>query len=60
MICGHISRKQLLERTGSKEGGGLALAGVITGYIAMAISIIIGIIYIVIFAVGAANGEFSG
>ena len=59
VICGHISRKQLLERTGSKEGGGLALAGVITGYIAISISIVIGIIYIVAIAISAANGEFS-
>ncbi len=59
VICGHISRKKLVERTGSNEGGGLALAGLITGYIAISISVIIGIVYIVAIAIGAANGDFS-
>lgn len=59
VICGHISRKRLVERTGSTDGGGLALAGLILGYIAMTISIIIGGIYIVLMIVGATSGEFS-
>ena len=59
VICGHISRKRLFEQTGSKEGGGLALAGVILGYIAMTIGLAILAFYLVVMISGVAEGEFS-
>ncbi|MCD2190701.1 DUF4190 domain-containing protein [Actinomycetospora sp. SF1] len=45
VICGHIARKQIRER--GESGDGLALAGLIIGYIFVAF-IVIGVVFIVI------------
>tara|TARA_R110000850_G_scaffold245374_1_gene370264 strand:+ start:1489 stop:1989 length:501 start_codon:yes stop_codon:yes gene_type:complete len=45
VICGHIARKRAKEETTSSANGGLALAGLITGYIGIAIGIVIMIVY---------------
>lgn len=57
IICGHIALNQI-KRTGER-GHGLALAGTVLGYVFVGLSILIFIIYIVIFAVAAASGGFS-
>lgn len=48
IIFGHISRKQIREQ--HQQGGGLALAGLIIGYIGLAIGVLV-----IIFIVAAVN-----
>ncbi len=35
IICGHIAREQVRRSNGSQVGGGMALAGLIIGYVIM-------------------------
>lgn len=49
IICGHIARKQIRE-TG-EQGDGLALTGLIVGYVFTAIIVVIIVIYIIFFVV---------
>jgi hypothetical protein len=48
IVCGHIARKQI--RTSGESGDGLALAGLICGYVFTGISVLICGVYVVIFA----------
>src|SRR5437016_4388845 len=41
VICGHMAHSRIRRSGGALEGGGLALAGLITGYIGIALSIVI-------------------
>jgi len=45
VVCGHIARNQIADSNGAQTGGGLALAGLILGYI----SIIGSVIYALLF-----------
>ncbi len=56
VICGHISRKNLLAKTGSKANGGMALAGIILGYIAIVIGTLM-MVYFIVVGVMAENGQ---
>ena len=56
VICGHTSRKNLVARTGSTNGGGLSLAGIILGYIGIAVGLLFGVIMIV--SILAESGNF--
>ncbi|GAB2509300.1 DUF4190 domain-containing protein [Paramicrobacterium agarici] len=58
IICGHIARKQIRE-TG-EQGDGLALTGLILGYVFTAIIVAIIIIYIVFFVVILGTVGMSG
>ncbi|WP_166984124.1 DUF4190 domain-containing protein [Paramicrobacterium fandaimingii] len=49
IICGHIARKQIRE-TG-EQGDGLALTGLIVGYVFTAIIVVVVVIYIIFFVV---------
>ena len=51
VICGHIARKRI-RNDSSLSGGGLALAGLIIGYVMIAIS---GV-YLTLFAIGVVRG----
>ena len=51
VICGHIARRQI--REGHESGDGLALAGLIVGYIILALGVVF-IVFIVIAIAGAA------
>jgi hypothetical protein len=53
-ILGHRARRQCREL--GQDGDGLALAGVIVGWIGFGLTILIVVVYAVIFAVLAANG----
>ena len=53
VVCGHISRGQI-RRTG-EGGSGFATAGLIVGYVSIALFVIIIVGAIVIFAIAAAN-----
>ncbi len=51
VICGHIARRQI--REGHETGDGLALAGLIVGYIVLALGVVF-IVFIVVAIIGAA------
>ncbi|MEW2017135.1 DUF4190 domain-containing protein [Rhodococcus sp. NPDC076796] len=53
VVCGHISRGQI-KRTG-EGGSGFATAGLIVGYVSIALFVIVIVGAIVIFAIAAAN-----
>jgi hypothetical protein len=55
-ILGHVARRQIRDR--GESGDGMALAGIITGWIATGIALIIAAL-IVIFVVWAANTSSS-
>lgn len=40
IICGHVARKQINRSSGRLTGGGLALAGLILGYVGIVVSIL--------------------
>ncbi|NGZ99818.1 DUF4190 domain-containing protein [Nocardioides sp. W3-2-3] len=53
-ILGHVARKQIRER--GEGGAGLALAGVIVGWIAFAIFVAVAIFYTVAIVYSASEG----
>ncbi|WP_165906008.1 DUF4190 domain-containing protein [Agromyces badenianii] len=57
VICGHIALGQI-KKTG-EQGRGLAVAGLIVGYIGIVLSIIGVIIFIALFASLASSGSFD-
>jgi peptidyl-prolyl cis-trans isomerase B (cyclophilin B) len=57
IITGHIALNQI-KRTGEK-GRGLALAGLIVGYVALVVSFILVAIWVAIIAAAAANGTLT-
>lgn len=57
IICGHISLSQI-KKTG-EEGRGMAVAGLIVGYIGLALAILSVIIIAIIFGSIAASGGFT-
>lgn len=57
IICGHISLNQI-KKTG-EEGRGMAVAGLIVGYIGLALAILSVIIIAIIFGTIAASGGFT-
>jgi hypothetical protein len=57
IITGHISLGQI-KRTG-EQGRGLALAGTIIGYVAVAFGLIAIIVWVVVLAGIAASGSYS-
>lgn len=57
IICGHISLSQI-KKTG-EQGRGMAIAGLIIGYIGIVVSIILTIAFIAFFASLAASGAYT-
>ena len=57
VITGHIALGQI-KRTG-EQGNVLAIIGLILGYLGIVAAIIIGIVYIAIFAAAGAAGTFT-
>lgn len=55
VILGHIARKQIRESGGTQQGEGMALAGLIIGYILIALLAA----YVLFFVVLAASGELD-
>lgn len=51
VILGHMSRKQIRESNGTQQGDGMALAGLITGYIGVGVLVLV----IILFIIGAAS-----
>lgn len=48
VICGHIARRQIRE-TG-QQGDGLAVAGLVVGYLGIAVSVLLVVFFVVLFA----------
>lgn len=57
VICGHIARRQI--REGHESGDGLALAGLIVGYIIIALGVLFIVFFIVVLVGAAASGVNS-
>ncbi len=57
VICGHIALNQI-KKTG-ENGRGLAIAGLVLGYLGLVVGIIVTIIWVSFFAIAASNGGFS-
>lgn len=55
VVTGFLGRKQVKESQGAVKGGGMALAGMILGGVA----ILLGLLYWVLFASGVISGNFS-
>ncbi|ANJ27840.1 hypothetical protein ATC03_15105 [Agromyces aureus] len=54
IVCGHIGISQI-KKTG-EQGRGMAVAGLVIGYIGLVLSIILTIVFIVLFAIAASYG----
>jgi hypothetical protein len=52
VICGHIARRQI--REGPESGDGLALTGLIVGYIILALGVLFIVFFFVVVLIGAA------
>lgn len=50
IICGHIARSQIYHSHGDQEGDGLALAGLILGYLGLLLGFIA--LFMIIFGIG--------
>lgn len=59
IICGHISRRRARDEVSASSNGGLALAGLITGYIGLALFAVVLLFYgaILIAAIAGAGME---
>ena len=55
VICGHMARKRAAQETLPSSNAGLALAGLITGYL----GIVWGVLYAIFMVMGAVSGEFN-
>lgn len=53
VICGHIARRQI--REGHETGDGMALAGLIIGYIILALGVLLFVFFIVVIISAAAS-----
>ncbi len=51
VICGHIARRQIRESGGRQTGDGMAIAGLITGYLVIILTVVlvIGVIIFLVF-----------
>ena len=54
VVTGHMARKEV-RRTG-EQGEGLALAGLITGYIGLGLGVLVGILLVAFFGIVIASG----
>ena len=60
VVCGHIGRKRAREETLPSSNGGMALAGLITGYIGLAIMVVIMVFYAAVLIAAIAGGGLEG
>jgi hypothetical protein len=58
IVCGHLARSQI--RRTDEEGDGLALAGLILGYLHLAVTFVVGVIWLLFFGGMVAIGLASG
>ncbi len=59
-IFGHIALRQIRDAGGvDKTGRGMAVAGLVMGYVAIAIALLVAIILVAFVGISAATGEFE-
>jgi len=51
VVTGHMARSQIRQSGGSEDGDGLAIAGLVLGYVGLALAVI-GIVLVVLFFIG--------
>lgn len=56
VICGHYARRQIRDSEMRQRGEGLALAGLITGYLSCAIALIGGVVIVALLLAGLLQG----
>ena len=49
VVCGHIARRQMRESPGAQSGEGMAIAGLILGYIAIILTLAFIVLMVVLF-----------
>ena len=59
IICGHLARTKIKQNPQTLTGDGLAVAGLILGYITLVLSVVITIVYFTVSAANAKAGEES-
>ena len=55
VVCGHIARKRALENPTVTSNAGMALTGIITGYVGIVLSVLFVIVYFFIIAAAVAS-----
>ncbi|MEQ1839621.1 MAG: DUF4190 domain-containing protein [Verrucomicrobiales bacterium] len=60
IVCGHISRRRSRDEVNPSSNGGLALAGLITGYIGLALFAVVILFYGAIFIAAIAGAGMEG
>ncbi|MDQ6908651.1 MAG: DUF4190 domain-containing protein, partial [Chloroflexota bacterium] len=59
VIFGHIARQEIRRSQGRKRGNGLLLAGLVIGYIHIAIAIVVGVVFLWLVIAFASDGYRS-
>ena len=57
IIFGHVALYQIRRSQGMEAGDGLAIAGLVTGYVGLLIQVFIAILYFIGLCIGAASGS---
>lgn len=60
VVCGHIARRRTKGETLPSSNGGLALAGLIVGYIGLVLSLVVIVFYAVVIVLGTMAGAEEG
>ncbi len=55
VITGHMARKEINNSMGQLTGGGMATAGLVLGYVQLALTVIFGCLAVCLIAYGALN-----
>ncbi len=59
VIFGHIARQEIRRSRGQKRGNGLLLAGLVIGYIHIAVAIVVGVVFLWLVIAFASDGYRS-
>ena len=49
VVCGHLARAEIRRSAGALEGDGMAVAGLILGYLQIALTIVLVIVFVLFF-----------
>lgn len=55
IVCGHIARKKIRETPAPSDKGGLAMAGLILGYVGLVVFVIVMVFYVIAVAAAVAT-----
>lgn len=59
VVLGFLGRKEIRESNGTKTGDGMALAGLITGAVGIALAIVFWVFVIVMVAIGESSDPYN-